>query len=417
MPGSLRSLYVCYLSLEDPLVETQVVAYLEGLARRGHTIHLLTFEPKLHAERRRHLESDLRRRGIEWHSLRYHKRPSLPATIVDALAGALFAVWLLRRHRLDAFHARNHVPAAAGLIVRFLTGCCLLFDIRGLMADEYVDAGRWPRGGIAQRITERIQRAAIARADGIVVLTERVRERIFGPSEGQKVTVIPCCADLDRLNDDPGGAERVLARLDLRGRPIMIYVGKLSEPYLDREMVEFFAVARALESRARLSRPHPGVACEHPLGVLARRHPRGGLPHHPCRAGGARGAPRSGRLRDRILSSRVFAHCHVSHEGRRIPRRRTARGVGTRDRGSSEILNGRRVGVVVDTFRVGDYERAAAQVRKLADDPDCRASCRTVARDLFSLQEVGIPRYDRLYRQLADADTARIGPSEAGRPS
>ncbi len=245
MPGSLRSLYVCYLSLEDPLVETQVVAYLEGLARRGHTIHLLTFEPKLDAERRRQLESDLRRRGIEWHSLRYHKRPSLPATIVDALAGALFAVWLLRRHRLDAFHARNHVPAAAGLIVRFLTGCCLLFDIRGLMADEYVDAGRWPRGGIAQRITERIQRAAIARADGIVVLTERVRERIFGPSEGQKVTVIPCCADLDRLNDDPGGAERVLARLDLRGRPIMIYVGKLSEPYLDREMVEFFAVARA----------------------------------------------------------------------------------------------------------------------------------------------------------------------------
>ena len=47
MPRLLRSLYVCYLSLEDPLVETQVVAYLEGLARRGHTIHLLTDEPNL----------------------------------------------------------------------------------------------------------------------------------------------------------------------------------------------------------------------------------------------------------------------------------------------------------------------------------------------------------------------------------
>jgi hypothetical protein len=39
MPGMLRALYICYLSLEDPLVETHVVAYLEGLARRGHTIH------------------------------------------------------------------------------------------------------------------------------------------------------------------------------------------------------------------------------------------------------------------------------------------------------------------------------------------------------------------------------------------
>ena len=147
MPRLLRSLYICYLSLEDPLVETQVVAYLEGLARRGHTIHLLTYEPRLSAERKRRLRADLARRGIAWHSLRYHKRPSLPATVYDALVGALVAARLVRRHRLDAIHARSHVPAATGLIVRRLTGCRLIFDIRGLLADEYVDAGRWPRGG------------------------------------------------------------------------------------------------------------------------------------------------------------------------------------------------------------------------------------------------------------------------------
>ena len=44
MPDSLRCLYVCYLSLDDPLVHSQVVAYLEGLARSGHTVHLLTFD-------------------------------------------------------------------------------------------------------------------------------------------------------------------------------------------------------------------------------------------------------------------------------------------------------------------------------------------------------------------------------------
>ena len=30
--GRLRSLYVCYFDLDDPLFHTQVVAYLEGLA-------------------------------------------------------------------------------------------------------------------------------------------------------------------------------------------------------------------------------------------------------------------------------------------------------------------------------------------------------------------------------------------------
>src|SRR5918994_2955074 len=112
VPDTLRCLYVCYLSLDDPLVHSQVVSYLEGLAARGHTVHLLTFDLDMPAERRRELNESLGRRGIAWHSLRYHKKPSVPATVYDALAGALVAVRIMRRHRLGAFHARNHVPAA-----------------------------------------------------------------------------------------------------------------------------------------------------------------------------------------------------------------------------------------------------------------------------------------------------------------
>ncbi len=149
----LRSLYVCYLSLEDPLVHTQVVAYLAGLAAAGHTVHLLTFDPELTEERRDAFAEQLGAQGIAWHSLRYHKRPSLPATVYDAFAGAAAAARIVRRHRLEAIHARNHVPLATALIVRRLTGCRLIFDIRGLMADEYADAGRWKKGGVAYRLT------------------------------------------------------------------------------------------------------------------------------------------------------------------------------------------------------------------------------------------------------------------------
>ncbi|MGH3426272.1 MAG: glycosyltransferase, partial [Mycobacteriales bacterium] len=97
-------------------MHSQVVAYLAGLAQRGHTVHLLTFEPALATVRRRTIESELGGRGIRWHSRRYHKRPSLPATVFDTLAGAVAAARLVRRHRLDAIHARNHVPAAMALI-------------------------------------------------------------------------------------------------------------------------------------------------------------------------------------------------------------------------------------------------------------------------------------------------------------
>ena len=97
----LRSLYVCYLSIADPLVDSQVLAYLDGLAAAGHTIHLLSFEPAGddRAQRRR-VRADLRDRGIHWHRLRYHKRPSLPATLYDVLCGTLTGAWRVRRHRL-----------------------------------------------------------------------------------------------------------------------------------------------------------------------------------------------------------------------------------------------------------------------------------------------------------------------------
>src|ERR1044072_6750367 len=85
----LRALYFCYLSLDDPLVHTQVVAYLAGLTAQGHTVHLLTYEPKMTRARRRALRNELRAKGISWHHVRYHKRPSLPATIFDALVGAV----------------------------------------------------------------------------------------------------------------------------------------------------------------------------------------------------------------------------------------------------------------------------------------------------------------------------------------
>jgi len=165
---SLRVLYVCYLSLEDPLVHSQVVAYLDGLAERGHVIHLMTFETSLSPERSRRFDEELRRRGIVWHRRRYHKRPSLPATAFDVIAGGFAAARLVRRHRLDAIHARNHMPAAMALIAAWFARFRLIFDLRGLMAEEYVDAGNWKRGGLPYRLTQWVQRVALRRADGLV---------------------------------------------------------------------------------------------------------------------------------------------------------------------------------------------------------------------------------------------------------
>jgi glycosyltransferase involved in cell wall biosynthesis len=401
MPDSLRCLYICYLSLDDPLVHSQVVAYLKGLAQRGHTVHLLTFDTLMTSERRRALDFDLRSRGVVWHSRRYHKRPSLAATIYDALTGALVATRIMRRYRLQAVHARNHVPAAIALIVQRLTGCRMIFDIRGLMAEEYADAGHWRRGGLPYRLTNGIQRAAIRRADGIVMLTEAVREYLFARPPAVPLSVIPCCADVTVIDGRASGDDEVRAALDIGSRPVMLYVGKFTGWYMERETVDFFAAARKLRSDLLFlvltqSDPEP----------IERELASAGIPPSDYRISRAEPPEMGGYLRTADFGISFVRPClsKISSSPTKVgeylaaglPVVSTA-GIGDVD----ELLSRREVGVLVMELAPAAYVSAARTALELAADPVARERCRAVAREQLSLQDVGIPRYDRLYRQVA----------------
>ena len=53
-------------------------------------------------------------------------------------------------------------------------GLPLVFDLRGLLAEEYVDNGNWRRGGLKYSLTTAMERRLLRSASGIVMLTERL---------------------------------------------------------------------------------------------------------------------------------------------------------------------------------------------------------------------------------------------------
>ena len=410
-PGSpsertgLRSLYVCYLSLEDPLVHTQVVGYLSGLARAGHRIHLLTFETeRLTPRRRRQWRRRLSAEGVAWHGLRYHKRPSLPATVYDTLAGAVYASLLIRRHRLDALHARAHVPAAMGLIARRLAWPrrpALIFDIRGLMAEEYVDAGRWAPDGVPFRLTKAVEWAAIRRAAAIVVLTERVRRLLFDGRPGAPVTVIPCCADIDALHVEPGTRDRMRARLNLDATPVMVYLGKTGGWYLESEMADLFALAREQITGLHflvLTQSDPEAI----RGELERRGVGAGDYTITSAPPGQVGA---------YLSACDFAISFIEPSPSKIASSPTKIGeylaaglpiLSTAGVGDLDRLLTPEVAALIHEHTPTDYHRGLAQIARLIADPQTAARCRSLADRELSLEGVGIPRYDELYRRVVN---------------
>ncbi len=397
----LRSLYLCYLSLDDPLTHTQVVAYLRGLAADGNDVHLLTFETgRLTRKRRGQLRAQLSAVGISWHGLRYHKRPSLPATIYDTLAGALYATVLIVRHRLDALHARSHVPAAMALIARWLVADrpALIFDIRGLMAEEYVDAGRWREGGVPFRLTKAVERAAVRRADGIVVLTERIRRRLFD-GDGSAHT-IPCCADLHALELAQPRRDAVRAELGVTDATVMVYVGKFGGWYMTGEMAEFFAVARRSIPGLHFLILTQGERTEI-RRALERRDVRSGYTitsAPPALLGSYLAAADFGISFIRPAPSKASSSPTKIGEylGAGLPVVATA-GVGDLD-----ALITKDVGRLVSEHTESAYRLAAEDTVALLSSPDTRERCRGLARRELSLEDVGIPRYRQLYAEVAD---------------
>ncbi|HEX7244584.1 MAG TPA: glycosyltransferase [Solirubrobacterales bacterium] len=400
---TLRVLYVCYLSLEDPLVHSQVVAYLAGLAELGHTVHLLTFEPGLEPSRARAFEEQLGRQGIVWHSRRYHKAPSLPATAFDVFAGALTAARLVRRHRLDAIHARNHVPAAMAMLASRLTGCRMIFDLRGLMAEEYADAGNWKRGGAPYRLTQWVQRAALRRADGVVTLTEAVRPHLSETRAGPDATfVVPCCADVEAIASRADQRELVREEIGIdRDRPVMVYVGKFTGWYLDREMAEFVAAARRLSPDLL-----PMILTQADPEPFLRELPRLGIEPQECLVLSTEPGEIGRFLAAADVGISFVKPCFskISSSPTKIgeylaaglPVVSTA-GIGDVD----ALLRDERVGVLIDELGESAYESAALAAEALRADPGVRERCLAVARTQLSLHEVGIPRYDALYRRVA----------------
>lgn len=399
----LRSLYVCYLSLEDPLVHTQVVAYLAGLATRGHTIHLLTFETRrLTHGRRSELRAALARRGIAWHGLRYHKRPSLPATLLDVAAGAVCSTWLIRRHRLEAFHARSHVPAAMFLLAGpLLRQTRFIFDIRGLMAEEYEDAGRWRRGSGPWRLAKLVERRAIAAADGIVVLTHRVREHLFGKTPDDRVRVIPCCADLTQIAEGTKRGPGMRQELGLEQVPVLIYVGKLTGWYLQGAMVDFF-----VHARAKLPGLHFLVLTQSAPEIIDREFAR--LDVDASERTILRSAPQDVgaylAAADAAVSFIRPSFSKISSSPTKIGEYLGAglpivcgAGIGDVD----ATLAHHRTGVLLDGFSVADLDRGAERLAELISDPEHGDRSRRTAQEELSLDGVGVPAYDLLYRRVA----------------
>ena len=118
-----RVLFISYNGLLDPLGQSQVLPYLRALSKLGLRFTILSFEraPAFHGDgqtRRDELQNKLAAEEIDWHYLRYHQTPSLPATAFDVANGIRVARRSSDGSGSISVHARSHIPATIALALK-----------------------------------------------------------------------------------------------------------------------------------------------------------------------------------------------------------------------------------------------------------------------------------------------------------
>ena len=407
-----RTLYICYFGLREPLVQTQVLPYLRQLQSDSVQVSLLTFEPRF-KETWTPDEIDKQRaalaaEGISWHFRKYHKWPSLPATIYDMAAGAWTILGIMRREGVSILHARNHVPAVMSAIARKFKRAQTVFDIRGFMPEEYTDAGVWPENGYLYRGLKRVERYLLRTSDAFVLLTEKARELVFPgctdtDDQGRPIEVIPCCVDFERFEIVAQiSRESLREELNLTNRRVIVYLGSFGGWYLTDEMTEFLAVAHE-QDPATFSL----ILTQSPRQMVINRMSSLDIEDKDflVKQVSPDEVPRYLKAADIAISFIKPCYSKQSSSPTKIAEYLASglplvcnTGVGDLDK----LIEENHVGALLREFTPLAYLKALHEVDLMRGDATLTERLRGVARQEFDLVGVGGTRYRRLYGRLAD---------------
>lgn len=203
----MNTLYITYDGLLDPLGKSQVLPYIHGVRDLSDTFHIISFEKASKSETDlEEMQDLLSKKNISWTHLRFSSSQSLFAKLSDILSLYFSIFRIIFSKKIDLIHARGLPSASTGLFFKRIFKIKLIFDFRGLWADERVTKGGWDLSKLIHKLQYRFfkyrETSLFREADVVIVLTEKVLDDILLKNEidKSKFTVIPCAADFELFN-------------------------------------------------------------------------------------------------------------------------------------------------------------------------------------------------------------------------
>ena len=398
-----RLLYLCSNGIAEPLVESQVLAYLRRLRPTLSHVRLVTLDrTAIPDDEAAAIRDRLAGDGIAWTSLRSHPKlgpinPWLSVRRMGRLARRLHA-----DESYDLCHARSFLCGLAGDRLRRATGVPLINDMRGFWIREKRAKGSLRSRWLFDRLDAREWRLA-REANHVVSLTHDAKAEMQATwGVGTPITVIPCNADLDRFATtdvprDPAAPLRLIS------------VGSLGAGYLPQAVFDAFAAALRIDPNATLD-----VVTRQPPDSLRAPMTAAGVPTDrvTIRPLPPSDVPAAIAAADVALCMVAPSDAKIASFPVKVPEYLACGKpiVSTTACGDVDaILTGERVGVPIDPNDPSGYEAAIGQAIALAAEPGFAARARRLAEDRFSADVAA-----QAYRRVYDALGSRTG--DTGNP-
>ncbi len=237
------TLVFVYNSFRDPLFQNLVFQYLEELAEeRQAEFHLITYEQedyRIEGSEMEKIKNELHKKGIYWYPLSYAYGPVL---LLNKFRNLIDAIRLTRR--IKKHHNPSFILSFGNVAAAFSGLLSSLFKFKSIIIQYephslfLLELGRWSKSSLKFQVLHQLEAFATGRTDYIMTGTQHMIDTL--KNRGVKSTMFrtPNAVDPDFMKFDSEARQEIRKSLELEGKDVFLYIGKLGELYYEKELID-----------------------------------------------------------------------------------------------------------------------------------------------------------------------------------
>ncbi len=253
--SKVSTIVFAYNSFADPLFQNLVFQYIRELSKDSEKeFHVVTFEQTEYLipdNEKRVMQGHFKDNGLYWYPLDYAYGRVLLLNKFRNLVDAFRMVWKIKRKYQPRFILSfGNVAAAFGALLtkvfRFKS-IIIQYEPHHLFL---LELNRWSKNSLKYQVLASLEEFARKKADFIMTGTSHMIRDLKQKGTKAKMFRTPNAVDENLMKFDGVERERIRKRLDIEGKDVFLYIGKLGELYYEEELVEVCAALYNQNSNA-----------------------------------------------------------------------------------------------------------------------------------------------------------------------